>query len=190
MRDEKALRPAQHEHSDVGTRLILIGAPMLAISVVLLALLVLWLFPKETLDRTLELSLPQFPYPRLQTSARDDMAAFRHAELERLNSAGWTDQAKGVAHIPIAVAIRKIVEDKIPGWPGAAPTPTPRLVVREEAPKVTQVTEKPHGALHSARPAAARAAPSRCWIDAKSNRHCLRAKERSGAAAERRAARR
>lgn len=180
MHEEKALPPAQHERSDVGTRFIYIGVVTLAISVVFLSLLVLWLFPKETLDRTLRLPLPQFPQPQLQTTPRADMAAFRHAEMERLNSAGWIDQAKGVAHIPIAAAMRKIVEDKIAGWPGAAPAPAP--VAQKETPQATQKTERPHEAAGSTRPALSRAAHRGCWIDARHHRHCLRAKKRRGAA--------
>jgi hypothetical protein len=180
MHDEKALPPAQHEQSDVGMRFFSVGAVMLATLIVFLSLLVLWLFPRATLDRTLQLPLPQYPQPRLQTSPRDDMAASRHAELERLNSAGWIDQAKGVAHIPIAVAMRKVVEDKIPGWPGSAPTLAP--VAQKETPQATQTMEGPHEVVRSARPAPSRAARGKCWIDARSRRHCVRAKEWRGAA--------
>jgi hypothetical protein len=183
MHDQKALPPARHEHSDVGMRFISVGAVTLAISIVSLALLVLWLFPKATLDRTLQLPLPQFPEPRLQTSPRADMAAFRHAELERLNGAGWIDRARGVAHIPIAVAMRKIVEDEIPGWPGGAPAPA-APVAQKEIPQATQTMESPHEAVRSARSAPSRAAHGKCWIDARSRRHCLRAKKWRGAAAE------
>ena len=181
MHDHKALPPTQHEQRDVGVRLISVGVVTLVISVVLLSLLVLWLFPKETLDRTLRLPLPQFPQPRLQTSPRDDLTAFHQAELERLNRAGWIDQVKGVAHIPIADAMRKIVDDKIPGWPGAAPVPAP--VAQKATPQATQTTESPHEAARSARPAPSRPTHGRCWVDARHHRHCVRATGRRGAAA-------
>ncbi|MGA8171922.1 MAG: hypothetical protein WB816_13965 [Methylocystis sp.] len=180
MHDEKALPPARHEQSDVGMRFIAVSAVTLVISIVSLALLVLWLFPKATLDRTLQLPLPRFPRPRLQTSPRDDMAAFRHAEMERLNSAGWIDQAKGVAHIPITVAMRKIMEDKIPGWPGGAPALAP--VAHKELPQATQTVEGPHEAVRSIHSVYSHAAHGKCWIDSRSRRHCVRAKERRGAA--------
>ena len=58
---EKLLAPARHETSDVGTAFIWIGVPLLFVSVLALALLVLWLFPKSTLDQAKQLALPTFP---------------------------------------------------------------------------------------------------------------------------------
>ena len=48
---EKLLAPARHETSDVGPAFIWIGVPLLLVSVLALALLVLWLYPKAMNDQ-------------------------------------------------------------------------------------------------------------------------------------------
>jgi hypothetical protein len=96
---------------------IWIGAPLLLGTVIALALLVLWLYPKAMNDQGRQLVLPQFPNPQLQPSPRDSMARFYAEEMQRLNGTGWIDKAKGTVHIPIGNAMRKIAEEGIPGWP-------------------------------------------------------------------------
>jgi hypothetical protein len=54
------------------------------------------------------------PEPRLQTSPSADMRAFRAHEDAILNSAGWVDEASGVARIPIEEAKRLLVERGLP----------------------------------------------------------------------------
>jgi hypothetical protein len=117
---EKVLSPARHEPTDVTGRFIWIGVPLLLASVLVLALLVLWLYPGATIDRTIQLPLPQYPNPSLQPNARDDMAKFYSEEKRWLNGSGWTDKAHGTTHIPISDAMRLVVQEGIPGWP----TPT------------------------------------------------------------------
>lgn len=96
---------------------IWIGASGILISVLALALLVLWLYPKALNDQGRRLVLPQFPNPQLQPSPRETMARFYAEEMRRLNSTGWIDKARGTVHIPIGDAMRKISEEGIPGWP-------------------------------------------------------------------------
>ncbi len=123
MADESALPPPRHEPTDVSARVIWIGMPLLIATVVALALLVLWLFPGRTIDRTLQLPLPRYPTPELQVSPRDEMTNFRERELRWLNSSGWVDKQRGVAHIPIDEAMRNIAREGIAGWPGASEPP-------------------------------------------------------------------
>ncbi len=84
---EKLLAPARHETSDVGTPFIWIGVPLLFVSVLALALLVLWLFPKSTLDQAKQLTLPTFPESAIAAESprnhgpllrRGDATAERH----------------------------------------------------------------------------------------------------------------
>jgi hypothetical protein len=117
MVDESALPPARHESSDVSARLIWIGVPALVVSVIALALVVLWLFPGRTVDRTMHLPLEHYPSPELQISPREDMSKFRVRQLQWLNSTGWVDKEHGVVHIPIDEAMRKVASDGIEGWP-------------------------------------------------------------------------
>jgi hypothetical protein len=114
---EKLLAPARHETSDVGPAFIWIGVPLVLLTVLALALLVLWLFPKALNDQGSGPVLPQFPNPQLQPSSRESMARFYAEELQQLNGTGWIDKAKGTVHIPIGTAMRKIAEEDIPGWP-------------------------------------------------------------------------
>jgi hypothetical protein len=124
--DESALPPPRHEPSDITTRVIWIGAPALIVTVIAMALLVLWLFPGRTVDRTRHLPLPRYPQPELQISPRDDMTAFRARELQWLNSAGWVDKPHGIAHIPIDDAMRDVAAQGIAGWPAQQSTAAPR----------------------------------------------------------------
>lgn len=121
---EKVLSAARHEPTDVTERFIWIGVPLLLASVVVLALLVLWLYPRATVDQTIQRPLPQYPNPQLQPNPRDDMAKFYSEEMRWLNSAGWIDKAHGNAHIPIADAMRLVAQEGIPGWP--TPTEKPQ----------------------------------------------------------------
>jgi len=74
------------------------------------------LFPGTLSGRMSGLPPPKFPPPTLQASPRADMARFLRAELERLNSTGWIDRDRGIVHIPIADAMRKVADEGIPGW--------------------------------------------------------------------------
>jgi len=120
---EKLLAPARHETSDVGPAFIWIGVPVLLVSVLALALLVLWLYPKAMNDQGTRLALPQFPNPQLQPSPRESMARFYAEEMQQLNGTGWIDKANGTVHIPIATAMRTIAEEGIPGWPAPREKP-------------------------------------------------------------------
>jgi hypothetical protein len=62
------------------------------------------------------------PGPRLQASPPADMAAFRAHEDAILSSAGWIDEAAGIARIPIEVAKSRLLEKGLPS-DAAAPAP-------------------------------------------------------------------
>ena len=124
MVDESTLPPPTHEPTDVSPRVIWIGVPALIITVVALALLVLWLFPGRTIDRTMHLPLPHYPRPELQPNPREDFRQFHAAKLQQLNSTGWLDRAHGIAHIPISDAMREVATEGISDWP-PPPNPAP-----------------------------------------------------------------
>jgi hypothetical protein len=115
--DDSALPAPSHEPTDVSPRVIWIGVPVLLAAVVALALLVLWLFPGKTVDRTIHLPLQHFPSPELQVNPREDMARFRAEQLRWLNGTGWIDESRGIAHIPIEEAMRQVAAEGIEGWP-------------------------------------------------------------------------
>jgi hypothetical protein len=145
MSDESALTPARHEPTDVSARVIWIGVPALLVSVIGLSLLVLWLFPGRTVDRTMHQPLPRFPSPELQVSPREDMANFRAREVRWLESVGWVDRSHGVVHIPIEDAMRKVAQEGIPDWP-TPPAEQPQPASRQSAlprPVQTRPAEPP-----------------------------------------------
>jgi len=188
---EKDLAPARHEPTDVGARFIWIGAAAVPASAVILALIALWLYPGATTDRTLHLPLPRYPNPQLQPDARADLARFYREEMQRLNGAGWVDKAHGIAHFPIAEAMREVAQQNIPGWPGPAEPPAAQAVIPAApapaaTPPATQVeipaspatTEKPHEAALPNYPSARGAKVRGCGASPGPQRPCLPAKAR------------
>ena len=117
MSDNTALTPARHEPTDVDARVMWLGVPLLAASVLALVLVVLWLFPNDRIDGALQQPLPHYPSPRLQVNPREEMAAFHASEMRRLNGVYWVDKRRGIVHIPIAEAMRKVAQEGIAGWP-------------------------------------------------------------------------
>lgn len=114
---EPVLPPARYEQSDVTSRSALIAFPLILVGLLVSVLLVFWIFPGASIDRRLTEPLPIYPSPRLQADPGADMRRFRAAELARLNSSGWDDHAKGIGHIPIDDAMRRIAAAGIPDWP-------------------------------------------------------------------------
>ncbi|MBB2200866.1 hypothetical protein [Gluconacetobacter tumulisoli] len=109
----------RHEPRDVSLRPLAVGGLAVGLAVVVLAVLADFMFPQRSLDSELRGPLPRMAEPRLQSDPPADMAAFRAADLARLNSFGWVDRAGGIAHVPIDQAIRQVARDGIAGWPAA-----------------------------------------------------------------------
>jgi hypothetical protein len=65
-------------------------------------------------DRTLRIAPPG---PRLQTDPQDDMKQFRAEEEKWLNTYHWIDKQKGIVHIPIEEAMKKLARTGAPGFP-------------------------------------------------------------------------
>jgi len=61
------------------------------------------------------------PGPRLQLDPPSDLAKFRAREQTQLDSYGWIDRDNGIAHIPIAQAMKDVARRGIPGFPKAQP---------------------------------------------------------------------
>jgi hypothetical protein len=90
-----------------------------------------------------------FPEPRLQPNASEDLAKFRQEEHRRLNSYGWVDQNRGIAHIPIERAKQLVLERGLPvrtagiSPPSAPPPAPPAATTGEPAPTAAEVTPQP-----------------------------------------------
>jgi hypothetical protein len=114
---EPILPPARYEPTDATSRDALIAFPAILAGLLLSLLLVWWIYPGITVDRRLPSPAPDYPSPRLQSDPAADMRKSREAELARLNSAGWDDQAQGIGHIPIDDAMHRVAASGIPDWP-------------------------------------------------------------------------
>jgi hypothetical protein len=124
-----ASRPSRHAHqeTDINTGAVVWFGVVLFLVVVAVAVAThfgLLLADRRPAPGTADLSplaeehLP--PEPRLQSAPPADMRAFRAHEDAVLNSAGWVDEAAGVARIPIEDAKRLLLERGLPvaGTPG------------------------------------------------------------------------
>lgn len=69
-------------------------------------------------DRSLRIAPPG---PRLQTDAAGDLQRFRADEERRLNTYYWIDKQKGIVHIPIEQAMKKLAATGASGFPKGQP---------------------------------------------------------------------
>ncbi len=83
---------------------------------VLCAFVLIVAYPKSLPDvgRSLRIAPPG---PRLETNPESDLGRFRAEEEKRLNTYYWVDKEKGIVHIPIDEAMRKLARTGIPGFP-------------------------------------------------------------------------
>jgi hypothetical protein len=121
-----------HEHSDIDIRAILMSGVGLVVIGVAVALLMWGMF--VGLERYARSNDPQLspvaqpagqlpPEPRLLTNEFEQLRQTREAEAKVLNGYGWTDQATGVAHVPIEEAKKLLVERGVPARAGAPVDP-------------------------------------------------------------------
>ena len=118
------LPPTDYEDSDVSPRAFFRLLLAFGSIVVVSALLIWWIYPSSLQnEKMITGSVPRYPEPMLQPSPPTDMQTFFNEEMAYLYGTGWVDRARGTVHIPIDQAMRKVVEDGIPDWPSAAPSP-------------------------------------------------------------------
>jgi hypothetical protein len=133
-----ASQAADHEHSDVDVRGILMFVAGLGLTCVVSFWLMVMLFnyysgralasdpPAPALTAVTREAPPE---PRLQTTPAPDLAAFRAGEDAKLHGYAWVDKPTGVVRIPIERAMELIVERGLPATSGpvqpAPPAPAP-----------------------------------------------------------------
>jgi hypothetical protein len=76
-------------------------------------------FPRALPDQSKAL-LVEPAAPRLQISTAADLDRYLVVEDKRLRTYYWIDKKKGLVHIPIEAAMKKIVRTGIPGYPKAS----------------------------------------------------------------------
>ena len=97
--------------------LLYVAIPVL---LVVSCFVLIWAYPNALpdVDRTLHMAPPG---PRLQTDAQGDLQRFRADQEGRLNTYYWIDKDKGIVHIPIEQAMKKLAATGAPGFPKAQP---------------------------------------------------------------------
>ena len=112
-----------HEHSDVNVRTLLSFAAALVVVVAIAAALMYGLF--VVLEKQAEARDPQVsPFapapgqapqgPRLLTNEPANLRQFRQEEAGKLEGYGWMSQGSGIAHVPIDLAKKLVVEHGLP----------------------------------------------------------------------------
>jgi hypothetical protein len=69
---------------------------------------------------------PAPAFPKLVTSEPAVLAEFHAQEDAFLASYGWVEKDKGIARMPIDVAMKIVAERGLPKFPGPEPTPAPQ----------------------------------------------------------------
>jgi hypothetical protein len=127
-----------HEHSDINIRAVITATMVLVVVCLVTAALMYGLFlflesqaaardpklsplavPATNMPPT-TLESPGFggaPEPRLLTNEPRNLQDVRQRGQEQLRTSGWIDEKAGVAHIPIDVAKRLLVERGLPVRP-------------------------------------------------------------------------
>ena len=113
-------KDTRFEVSDMRVRPIAVLAVGVLLYVALTPFILTRLYQPALSDvsRTLDI---QPPAPELQLNTAADLQKFREQKGQQLNSYGWVDRSKGIAHIPIAQAMQDVVARGIPDFPKAMP---------------------------------------------------------------------
>jgi hypothetical protein len=117
-----------HEHSDVSLR----GITMTAVGLLVVAVVVqvamvglFVVFERRAADRTapppsIVTTAPRArPQPRLQANPAQELKTLGEEQRRRLYGYGWVDEANGVVHIPIDLAMKIMLERGYPVRAGA-----------------------------------------------------------------------
>jgi hypothetical protein len=83
-------------------------------------------------DRHLSITPPE---PRLQTDPAADLSAYVRKEQHLLDSYGWVDRKRGIARIPIEVAMERLARTGIAGFPQASAPREPQQAQPAHAPR-------------------------------------------------------
>ena len=108
-----------YERTDLSLRAVAIVAVGILLLLAVAPLIMIGAFPRARGDVDRHLSITP-PEPRLQTDPAADLGAYVRKEQHLLDSYGWIDRNRGIAHIPIEVAMERLARAGIPGFPRAA----------------------------------------------------------------------
>jgi len=103
---------------ELGPVAIVYGGTLALLIISCLVLIAAYPGSLHDVDRTLHMAPPG---PQLQTNPGADLKKFRAQEEKQLDTYYWVDRQKGVVHIPIEDAMKKLVATGIPGFAKAQP---------------------------------------------------------------------
>jgi hypothetical protein len=92
----------------LGTFLLLLVTPFI----------LMWAFPHALPDASRELTIAP-PPPRQQVAPPVDLARYLAAQKLKLETYYWIDRDRGIVHIPIEEAMKRVAEHGIDGFPKA-----------------------------------------------------------------------
>ena len=108
-------KDTRFEHSDMSVAVVAALAAGILLFVILTPFILTRIYQPALSDVSRKLTINP-PGPELQLNTAADLAKFRAQEEKRLNSYGWVDRGKGIAHIPIAQAMQDVVARGIPDF--------------------------------------------------------------------------
>lgn len=146
------IEEVQHEDPGVGThRVVGFALGFVAFAILLaggLGLYYRWIVSGEKTNVTVE----DFPAPRLQPNPTADWEHFRQAQLEQLQGYRWIDRSKEMVHIPVDRAKALIVARGPKGYDPVEGTPpflTATGAPLDGAPRATpEPVATPYGNVH------------------------------------------
>ena len=113
-------RNTRFERSDMSVGVIVALAAGVLVYVTLTPFILTQIYRPALSDVSRALNIKP-PAPELQLNTTADLAKFRMQEEQRLESYGWVDRSKGIAHIPIAQAMRDVAARGIADFPKPQP---------------------------------------------------------------------
>lgn len=113
-------KDTRFEHSDMSVALVAALAMGVLLYVTLTPFILTRLYHPAVSDVSRELKIKP-PGPQLQLNTAADLVKFRAQKEQQLNSYGWVDRDKGIAHIPIAQAMQDVAARGIFDFPKAQP---------------------------------------------------------------------
>lgn len=109
-------RETDYERSDVRLGIVALIALLFLAFLVVAPLGLRSVFPRAVMDVDRRLAIHP-PPPELQSNPQEDLEKLRNREQAWLEGYGWVDRQHGVVHIPIARAMKNVVEHGIDGFP-------------------------------------------------------------------------
>jgi len=107
-----------YEHGDWSIGAVALIYLAIFVLLVISPFVMLWTYSSADASRKL---LARPPAPELQVDPGQDLARFRAHEKKLLHTYYWVDKEKGIVHIPIEEAMKKLAQTGIDGFPKSKP---------------------------------------------------------------------